>query len=254
MFYIGGSAVPAAPAQSTQSVPAIRMREFGQAPADSAEFRALLRAQRCHDDYWYRYFPGAVNYCLGMRHWGKGSYRSALKLLKLAASWDNKEAQYTLGLIYYNGRHVSVDRARGIAWLMLATERHNDAQLELVARSAAHLATARQYRRAQQLFQTMRERYGDKLAGARAWRYLRNRAKFFQVSPPMPRTSCVTEGGDVVPWSSGLLSDPHVLCMPLARFSRNLIAIASKYFNGLTGTATVGPLQQVPGPASSSTR
>lgn len=210
--------------------------------------------QGCHD-CWYYYFPGAVNYCLGMRDWKKGAYRSGLELLKLAAGWGNKNAQYTLGLIYYRGHHVAADRARGLAWLMLANERHNDAQTELATRLAIRLATAEQYKRAQQLLEEMRKRYGDEVAGVRAWRHLRNRMlSASSLGLPPPKTSCILEGGGVVPWSHGSSADPHVLCMPSGQFSTTVARIASKYFNGLSGTVTVGPLQQAPAPAPSSTR
>lgn len=211
------------------------------------ESRSCL--QGCHD-CWYYYFPGAVNYCLGMRDWKKGSYRSGLEFLELAAGWSNKNAQYTLGLIYYRGQHVAADRARGLAWLMLANERHNDEQTELAARLAIRLATAEQYQRAQQLLQEMRKRYGDKVAGVRAWRHVRNRVNSDTSNIMMSKTSCVLESGDVVPWSHGASADPHMLCMPSGQFSKNVARIASKYFKGLRGTVTVGPLQQAPAPSS----
>lgn len=213
---------------------------------------ALLEARKCKQgchDCWYKFFPGAVNYCLGMRDWGKGSYQSGLQLLQLAASWGNKNAQYTLGMIYFNGHHVAPDRARGIAWLMLANQRHNDAHTDLVTRSVVHLATPEQNKRAQRLFQEMRKKYGDKVAGTRAWRHLRNRLKGATV---YAKNSCITEGGDVVPWSSGFSADPHMLCMPSGQFGKSVAKIATKYFDGLTGTVSVGPLQQVPAPATSS--
>jgi hypothetical protein len=222
-----------------------------QASDAELAMEAMRRCEHgCHD-CWYALFPGVVNYCLGKRAWKNGSYRSGLHLLELAGGWGNKHAQYTLGLIYFNGDHMAADRARGIAWLMLANERHNDTQTDLVTRSAVHLATPQQYKRAQRLFQEMRKKYGDEVAGVRAWRHLRNRlgeATF------MAKNSCILESGGVVPWSHGFVEDPHVLCMPSDPFGKNVTGIASEYFDGLTGAVTVGPLQQVPAPASSSTR
>lgn len=245
---------------SAQTAQAYQTSQAGGAGNGSttaqSDVRTLLETARCQQgchDCWYELFPGAVNYCLGMRDWGKGSYRDGLRLLKLAAGWGNKNAQYTLGMIYFKGRHVASDRARGMAWLMLANERHNDKQTDLVIRSAVHLATPEQYKRAQRLLREMRKKYGDKVARVRAWHHLRNRLKSYQTgSFTPPRTSCILEDGGVVPWSSGLSADPHALCLPSDRFTKSVARIASEYFGGLRGTVTVGPLQQIPAPASSS--
>ncbi|MEO7068264.1 MAG: hypothetical protein ABI114_15235 [Rhodanobacter sp.] len=200
-------------------------------------------------DCWYELFPGKVSYCLGTRHWEEGSYESGLQLLELSASWGDKRAQYTLGMIYFGGRHVTPDRARGIAWLLLANERHNNAHIDLVTRSAIHLATPEQYKRAQQLFQEMRKTYGDQVAGARAWSHLKNRVK----GPTLfaPRV-CILDSGGTVPWSSGLAANPHALCVEPSPFNKSIAGVATAYFNGMTGTVTVGPLQQVAAPASAS--
>ncbi|MEO6965802.1 MAG: hypothetical protein ABI076_07885, partial [Acidobacteriaceae bacterium] len=137
----------------------------------------------------------------------KGAYRRGLELLELSAGWGNKQAQYTLGMIYFNGDQVAQDRARGIAWLMLANERHNDSQTDLVIRSAIQLATPEQIKTAQRLFQDMRKKYGDSVAGARAWRRVRNYVK----GPTfMAQNSCLMEDGSAVPWSHGMAADPHV--------------------------------------------
>ncbi len=98
----------------------------------------------------------------------------------------------------------------------------------------------------------MRKRYGDQVAGKRAWRHLRNRLKFYDMS--MPKTACIQESGGVVAWSSDIAADPHVLCMPSGPFRKSVARMANRYFDGMTGTVTVGPLQLAPAPASSSTR
>lgn len=205
----------------------------------------------CHDCL-YKYFPGVVNYCLGLHDWNNGSYKKGMEYFKSAAGWGNKKSQYALGLIYYSGRHVAVDQARGIAWLMLANERHNDAQTERLTRSAIHLATAAQYQRAQQLFEEMRKQYGDKAAGVRAWHHLRNGMNVLdEANGNSPKTACIQENGGVVPWSPDIASDPDVLCMTPGPLRTAVAKIATTYFKRVTGTVTVGPLQQGPTPAAS---
>lgn len=246
-------AVASAHAQRVHQQVRIGMR--GESPMtvhSSSDDRDIENARHCKQacDCWYDLFPGKVSYCLGTRHWEEGSYQSGLRLLELSAGWGDKRAQYTLGVIYFNGRHVAPDRARGIAWLLLANERHNNAQMDLVTRSTIRLATPEQYKRAQQLFQEMREKYGDKVAGVRAWRHLRNRVKGSTFFAP---NLCILEDGGTVPWSPGLMADPHALCMEPSPFSKSIAGVTSTYFNGMAGTVTVGSLQQVPAPASSST-
>jgi TPR repeat protein len=201
-------------------------------------------------DCWYGLLPGAVNYCIGTSIGENGSCRRGLRLFEPAAGCGDKHAQYTLGVIYLKGDHVAQDRARGIAWLMLANERHNDAQTDFVKRSAVNLATPEQNKRAQRLFQEMRQEYGDEVAGARAWRQLKTHLNGPAFSA---QNSCLVEDGSAAPWSHGMAADPHLLCMPTGPAAKSLAKIASAYFDGLTWTVTVGPLQQVPGPESSCT-
>lgn len=216
--------------------------------------RFLQRKRQCQrgcGDCWYGLFPGMVNYCLGLRDWKKGSYEDGMELLKLAAGWGNKSAQYTLGLIYFKGDHVESDRARSLAWLMLANERHNDPQIAMVERSILQLTTVGEKRQAQQLFRQLRKRYGDRVAGVRAWHRLR---RALRGASSLPKNVCFTESGDRVPWEHGILDDSHVLCMPSGPLGTSVAKIATKYFKGLEATVTVGPLQSVPAPASTSIR
>lgn len=204
-------------------------------------------------DCWYRYFPGSSNYCLGIRYWENGSYQRGLKLLKLAAGWANKDAQYALGLIYFNGHHVATNRALGVAWLTLANERQADPQIALAARSVVEQAQPRENRRAKHLLQQMRKKYSDAVAGRRAWNHLRNRLKSLAFSGPraLPRSFCLQRDGSTVPWSHGATDDPDLLCLPSLSLSRKVAKIANRYFHDMTGTVTVGPVEQVPASGSS---
>ena len=114
--------------------------------------------------------PGEVDYCIGQRFWQKGHYDDAMDMFERAASWGSKPAQYSLGLIYFNGRHTEVNHPLGIAWLTLATERHNEDEMQRVAGSAIHAATPEERRVAGTLYHQMLGTYGDRHAANRAQR------------------------------------------------------------------------------------
>lgn len=58
-----------------------------------------ISQQDC-DDALFRFLPGYTAYCFGMNKWRAGKYRDGLADLKRAAGWANKNAQYSLGMIY----------------------------------------------------------------------------------------------------------------------------------------------------------
>lgn len=213
----------------------------------------------CFDSLFYGPFPGKVNYCLGMRDWNAGNYQAGLELLTLAAGWGNKNAQYTLGLIHFNGNHVPADRALGLAWLRLADERHNDPQITRVMRSVSRLATPAQRTQATQLNRQMLANYGDKVAATRAWHHWQH----WQRSHDRRNEGCVfmhgraaaaaLRAGMAVTRLIKIGKRPSVVvCMALQIRHHLERAAASDYFSGWAGTVTLGPLQAVPAPAASS--
>lgn len=210
--------------------------------------------QACLAKVFFEPLPGKTDYCLGLRDWRNGHYHSGLEFLTLAAGWGNKRAQYTLGLIHYNGHHVAPDPALGIAWLMLADERHNDLQASLAVRSARQWATPDERARAGVLFERMRKVYGDRVAARRAWR----RLKRWQSGHGQLLRGCVLlrgaqgfaalqSGLGEPTWDSGV-------CVPVQKQRHLVQASSDAYFEGLFGSVTVGPLQPVPAPAASSAR
>jgi hypothetical protein len=119
-------------------------------------------------DAWFRFLPGNPDYCYGIHKWAKGNYKDALFDLKDAAGWANKNAQYALGLIYFNGHHVTENRPLGLAWLLLSAERKKPQHYVNVAVSAYRLATPDERKQALALYKKMRPRYGDAFAAHRA--------------------------------------------------------------------------------------
>lgn len=140
-----------------------------QKPASASSAKAPLPAplRHCNDGLSY-FLPGYTEYCFGAKKWRNGNYDDALFDLKDAAGWANKNAQYTLGLIYFNGHHVPADRPLGLAWLLLAAERQKPQHYVDVAVSAYKMATPEERAKAVQLLNRMSQRYADAHAVHRA--------------------------------------------------------------------------------------
>lgn len=226
------------------------------------------------NDALFPFFPGYTDYCNGLREWHAGEYDDALFDIKDAASWANKNAQYTLGLIYFNGHHVAADRSLGLAWLLLAAERKQPRQFIDVAVAAYRVATPDQRKQALQWLMKLRPRYGDAYAVHRARMHLKH--AMYEAVPPgddaFGASVCIdgltggitaTPSGDTdfmgrptvhgLPHSMGSASTPTGTagsCSSAMVVERMLQHASDAYFEGLTpsGHVDVGPLRQVPVP------
>lgn len=72
----------------------------------------------------FRLVPGRFDYCVARKRWAQGDYAGAREMLLIAARWSDKNAQLALGAAYLQGVGFRQDRPLGLAWLMLACERH----------------------------------------------------------------------------------------------------------------------------------
>lgn len=213
---------------------------------------------RCRllDLYYFQSLPGVVSNCYARRKWEQGHYRAGLERFKRAASWGSKEAQYALGLIYYTGRHVPVNKPLGLAWLELAAER-NDPQKSQVAKSAERLATADEMRQARQLLSHMRERYADEVAAKRAWKHYQHARIYVamaKMNGVMPDCESLPAGGS--PDQNAANFAAEISCWQRKANKRRLEgqrkSLVEQYFEGWAGTVDVGPLQMSPAPAATS--
>lgn len=91
----------------------------------------------------------------------------AADMYRVSASWGYKPAQYNLGVMYFNGDGVPVDKPLGLAWLALAAER-NEKPFVTARDSAYRDIDAGQFQRANELWRDMRKDYGDAVALKRA--------------------------------------------------------------------------------------
>jgi TPR repeat protein len=174
--------------------------------------------------------PGDYYACLAKYYFQRKHYRQMVEMLEESAHWANKDAQYTLGLIYYNGDTpgVPANRPLAIAWLALAAERKNPAYLQ--AYDAISLrSTPEEIQAATNISNKMKLEYGDKVAGLRALRQF-NRGIY-------TLDEAANYGGPVL--LSGFSPYPEQAFAAV----KKLHDIADHDFEGLQGTVTVGSLK-----------
>jgi hypothetical protein len=115
--------------------------------------------------------PGDYYACEARAASGRQHYKKMVEMLEEAAYWANKDAQYVLGLTYFNGGTLDVPQNRplGLAWLALAAERKNP-QYQLTYAEARARSSPLEIRQALAEWQRLRVKYGDSIAAARAIR------------------------------------------------------------------------------------
>jgi TPR repeat protein len=115
--------------------------------------------------------PADYYACEARAAYGHEDYKKMLEMLEESASWANKDAQYSLGLAYFNGDMPDVPQnlPLGLAWLALAAERKNPSYVMAYA-SARAKASPEVIQQAGRLWRQMRLKYGDAVAAPRAVR------------------------------------------------------------------------------------
>jgi TPR repeat protein len=110
------------------------------------------------------------NYFLtkGEQEFLRGRHASALERWKISAFWGQKIAQYNLGLMYFRGVGTTADRARGVAWLALASERGDEPFKDALEWGYAQLDAAGIEQANRIWREELKPRYGDTVALPRA--------------------------------------------------------------------------------------
>lgn len=113
--------------------------------------------------------PGDYYACRAIYAMQHHEYRKAVDLLEDSASWANKNSQRVLGLLYFNGDSTGIrpNRPLGLAWLKLAAERH-DQVIQKDFDGALARASKDEQAESDRLFDAMKDKYGDDVAGKRA--------------------------------------------------------------------------------------
>lgn len=111
--------------------------------------------------------PGVKFYYDGMTAYEHKDYEHAIYMLKVSASWAYKPAEYNLGILYFKGMGVAVNRPLGTAWMFLAAERGTSQYVYARHLMVTHLDSAERTE-AYALLQKLEKTYGDKVALRRA--------------------------------------------------------------------------------------
>lgn len=187
-----------------------------------------------------RFLPGSYYYCVGRRELAKGNSAASANALEQAARWASKQAQFLLGVGYYKGDFVPLDRARGLAWLTLAAER-GDVVYRAVLSSAWEQAHPEERLQAEHLLLVMKSTYGDEVAARRAERRYQRERDALTRGEVYGAMVCI-EGLNVDHMASGGCQ----AAQPVWLVARKVDSHAAELFQGWAGRVTVGDLRAVP--------
>ena len=211
---------------------------FASIPAAFADSPATRPAVSANEKmYWNscleglaQILPGDYYACRARYYFQRDHNLQGISELEEAAYWASKDAQYALGLIYFNGdmKDVPANRPLALAWLALAAER-NDATHPQAYAAARARSSDREIQASEPLLKKMKLKYGDKVAGVRAMR------RFNHEIAPL-EDAANTGGIAYIRGYSPFPEDANTVVTQLH-------AEADKAFQGLIGTVTVGPLQ-----------
>ncbi|WP_369930956.1 hypothetical protein [Xanthomonas sp. NCPPB 2632] len=217
--------------------------------AEPADPRALLRKVNAYcPGGIQRILPGEYYFCAAARDFGYGHNSRARERLRDAAYWANKPAQYVLGLMYYNGDEGPANRPLGVAWLALASERHDPRFEPAFAKAYLELSPTEKAQ-ADAYWADLRPKYADATAGSRAHRIYLSEMRNLEaaamfggsifldgLTPPNSDAVGMYNNGD----GSRVGGGAHGFSM------EGLIARTGEdYFRGLNGSVTVGDPQMV---------
>lgn len=122
--------------------------------------------------------PGEFYFYKAAEAISRKQYTFATQMFTVAASWAYKPAEYNLGVMYFSGDGVPVDRPRGMAWMSLAAERNDSDYVDARELYYAQLSPE-EFAKANEIWRELKKTYGDDVALKRAkarWREVRNGA------------------------------------------------------------------------------
>lgn len=199
--------------------------------------------------------PGVKFFTLGVQAYKKGDYRHAIDMYKVAASWAYKPAEYNLGVMYFKGQGVPVDRARGAAWMVLAAER-GDPQYVKARDLMITVLSKPEFARADKLWGELKQTYGDKVALRRAkaqWAWVKTHQTGTRVGGVTGelRVGVLDSGhaprkpGSVTRTAAGLLQSGSIDgAVAYRQFHQSSNPYDPVFQKNRTGKVTVEPLQQ----------
>jgi hypothetical protein len=191
-----------------------------------------------------RFLPGSYYYCVGVRDMAKGNNARSREMLRIAAGWGNKSAQFLLGMGYFKGDVEPLDRPLGLAWMGLASERRDPSYTEIFS-SAWKRATPQEQARAQEFWRSMLPTYGDAHAAHRAeLRFKHERDALVSEAAYGGRVCLAGLTSNQI--ASARPGNDDTLCssaQPVSFVAKELDVYAEQLFDGWSGHVTVGPLK-----------
>ena len=198
-----------------------------------------------------RFLPGSYYYCVGVRDMAKGNNARSREMLRTAASWGNKSAQFLLGMGYFKGDVEPLDRPLGLAWMGLASERR-DPTYAAIFSSAWNRATPQEQARAQELWRSMLPTYGDAHAASRAALRFKHERDALLVRANVGQQTCIfgMNTGNMSAAVPEFTGDNNMSAcggaeLPVELVAKKLDVYAEQLFDGWAGHVTVGPLKIV---------
>lgn len=176
-----------------------------------------------------RFFPGTYYFHKGCEAFARGKATDAIRLWQQAAGWGHKAAQYDLGIAYYKGQGIPVDRPRGIAWLALASER-NEEQFQQSFDAAWFEASDEERSDAQRIHAELKPVYADATA-------LKKAARRYEDERRAITGSRVGAPGHVVIYAGG-----SRIGQDATRYLADVERAADTYFTTGSGSVRIGPL------------
>lgn len=187
-----------------------------------------------------RILPGEYYFCAAIRDFDHGHNSRARERLRDAAHWASKPAQYILGLMYFNGDEGPADRPLGVAWLALASERH-DPRFEPAFAKAFLQLSPEERAQADVYWTTMRAEYADAVAGRRARRVYLEEMRNLEAAS-MFGGSIFIDGMTPPGMGDTAVGGQPQIFEGQSGFSvgRLINSSAEDLFHGMNGTVTVG--------------
>lgn len=181
-----------------------------------------------------RFLPGNYFFHKGCDAFANGDSADAMRLWQQAAGWGHKAAQYDLGIAYFKGQGVPVDRSRGLAWLALASER-NEEPFQQSFEAAWYEASNEERAQSQRIHAELKPVYADTTA-------LKKAARRYEDERRNITGSRVGAPGHVVIYAGGSGNGQDA-----NHYLASVEKAADAYFTTGTGSVRVGPLLPVQG-------
>ncbi|MGH9438429.1 MAG: tetratricopeptide repeat protein [Terriglobia bacterium] len=205
--------------------------------------------------------PGVKFFTLAVQAYRKGDYQHAVEMYKVAASWAYKPAEYNLGVMYFKGQGVPVNRPLGAAWMVLAAERgspfYAKARNEMVT-----LLTHAQFAETDKLWGQLKKTYSDKVALRRAkaqWAWVKTHQTGTRVGGSVGELRIGVSNRDHNPKIQAINSSQVMQSgsvdgsIAYHQFQESDNPYSPVFLKNRTGTAKIGPLEQIK-PATSKSK